>query len=434
MNVVRFRLWLAADGSMPRSGLMDLTLARRCAIALSLALALLPCTALAQVAEHRLPLDGGHLAAQRLLDTIGIDAGVPRTAAPAAAKINLAGQAGERFLRDLRGTLGPACEATLDGDALVVRLDRKTARTDPLTLGRTVRLLTTGRATRPVEAGARFGLTLPAKFDPAKPVVVLIHGIDSDNEMWGSLVATMATDGVQYAFFRYDDNAPLAGGGQLLGDCLSDLLLEYPKLKLHVLGHSMGGLVARYFIEGPCYHGGVDRLFLVGTPNHGSSWAHWRWALEVYQKCYEGKRDPTFSWERLRKEGNGPAARDMQPDSEFLRQLNSRQRRQEVRYTVIAGDQSTVRNIAAGWVDQAAGAVPAGARQWWGIRQARAAIEQKAQELRAKPADCDGPVSVESAKLEGTKDYILLHTDHMGMVCGSPPAAWAMIKDRLGQK
>lgn len=387
----------------------------------------------APAAEYRLPLENGRIASQRLLDTVGVDAGLPRAKSPVTGGLQLAGDNGVTFVRHLNATAGAACEAKLDGDALVVHTDLKAARTDPLTLLRLHRLLTTGRATRPVVAGEPFGVTLPAKFDPARPLLLLVHGIDSDNGVWGSLTATAAKDGVQSAFFRYDYNSPISAGAQLLGDCIADLHLDHPSLVLNVLGHSMGGLVARQFIEGPSYRGGVAKLFLVATPNHGSKWASWRWALEIYQRCYEGKQDAEFSWRRLCREGSGPAARDMLPDSAFLRELNTHERRGGVQYTVIAGDQSTVRNVAAGWADNAAGAVPQAARQWWGVRQIRGALEQKAQDMRAAPSDCDGPVTIESCRLEAVKDFVVLHADHMGLVCGWPPAAWPIIKDRLSK-
>jgi pimeloyl-ACP methyl ester carboxylesterase len=389
----------------------------------------LPCSV--RAAEHKLPLDAGRVPAQRLLDTVGVDAGLPRAKAAVAGTVDLTGDNGATFVRQLQATLGKACQASIEGGVLAVNIDGKAARPDALTQARLRRLLTSGRATRPVVAGDRFGITLPEKFDPAKPLLLLVHGIDSDNGMWGSFCQTAGGDGVQSAYFRYDYNSPLVAAGDLLGDCLADLLLAHPDLKVNILGHSMGGLVARQYIEGPCYRGGIGRLFLVGTPNHGSEWASWRWALEVYQRCYEGKKDPDFAWTRLCKEGSGPAARDMLPTSAFLRELNSHGRRDGVQYTVIAGDRSSVKNVAAGVAEQAAGAVPTGVRNWWGIRQARAALETKAQTLRAGPCDCDGPVSIDSCRLEAVKDFVVLHADHMGLVCGYPPAAWATIKDRL---
>ena len=47
--------------------------------------------------------------------------------------------------------------------------------------------------------------------------------------------------------------------------------------KVDILAHSMGGLVARSYIQGNQYSNDVDQLFLLGTPNYGSSDAYGVW-------------------------------------------------------------------------------------------------------------------------------------------------------------
>lgn len=47
--------------------------------------------------------------------------------------------------------------------------------------------------------------------------------------------------------------------------------------KVDIIAHSMGGLVARAYIQGNNYHSDVDQLFLLGTPNYGSSDAYVAW-------------------------------------------------------------------------------------------------------------------------------------------------------------
>lgn len=58
--------------------------------------------------------------------------------------------------------------------------------------------------------------------------------------------------------------------------------------KVNIIAHSMGGLVARSYIQGDDYDGDVDNLFLIGTPNKGSS--------DVYP-VWEGGRIPK-NWDR----------------------------------------------------------------------------------------------------------------------------------------
>lgn len=49
------------------------------------------------------------------------------------------------------------------------------------------------------------------------------------------------------------------------------------KTKVDIVAHSMGGLVSRAYIQSSDYQNDVDRLIMVGTPNHGSPMAYYIW-------------------------------------------------------------------------------------------------------------------------------------------------------------
>jgi pimeloyl-ACP methyl ester carboxylesterase len=49
------------------------------------------------------------------------------------------------------------------------------------------------------------------------------------------------------------------------------------KPKVILIGHSMGGLVARSYIQSQAYAGDVERLITVGTPHRGSAQAYYSW-------------------------------------------------------------------------------------------------------------------------------------------------------------
>lgn len=43
--------------------------------------------------------------------------------------------------------------------------------------------------------------------------------------------------------------------------------------QVDIVGHSMGGLIARFYVAGsPNYFNDVRKEIMVGTPNHGASW------------------------------------------------------------------------------------------------------------------------------------------------------------------
>ncbi|HEX8911850.1 MAG TPA: hypothetical protein VF796_05790, partial [Humisphaera sp.] len=334
------------------------------------------------------------------------------------------------FVTHLTDTLGPACAASVEGGQLVVKLDAAAAHRDPVAVRRLERVLSTGRAFRP--AGGAFGITLHTEVFLDKPMTVLVHGLDSGNEVWGALTQNMVAEGGwQAGFFRYPNDGPIGQSAELLADCLADVRLRYPKLRINLLTHSMGGLVARDYVEGPMYRAGtVGKLVMVCPPNHGSPYTKLRWALEVAEQ-YNQYRQKGFDCAQMKADGHGEAGAEMACGSEFLKRLNARPRRDGVAYTIIAGDRSAVNNVAADWVDCTAGALGGKLGNVWGIRQTREGLAGKAQNLRAAPADNDGPVPVASTGLDGVADHTIVHADHIGLIVGYPPAAYEVIKARL---
>ncbi len=65
------------------------------------------------------------------------------------------------------------------------------------------------------------------------------------------------------------DNAVSAA--EFLKPLIDRALAASGSSKVNIVAHSMGGLVARSYIQGDNYGNDVDNLFLIGTPNHGSS-------------------------------------------------------------------------------------------------------------------------------------------------------------------
>jgi len=133
-------------------------------------------------------------------------------------------------------------------------------------------------------------------------------------------------------------------------------------------------------------------------------------------------------------DGLGEAGRDLKPGSAFLKQLNSRPRREGVKYTIICGDQSPTHRITADWLDRTAGCAPDRVSNWWGVRQVRQGLMNEANKVRNKASAGDGPVKVQRAMLKGVHDVVIEHADHIRLYIGTdtdPPAAWDTIRDRL---
>ncbi len=120
----------------------------------------------------------------------------------------------------------------------------------------------------------------------ADKIVLYIHGIIGDTQwMVGSVQrAKIEVDGQQQVLakaydlvltFDYENlNTPIEENGKLLKQRLEAVGLGANHGKtLHIVAHSMGGLVSRWFIEQEGGNQVVQHLIMLGTPNAGSPWS-----------------------------------------------------------------------------------------------------------------------------------------------------------------
>lgn len=136
-----------------------------------------------------------------------------------------------------------------------------------------------------------------------------------------------------------------------------ELFLKHKTGKVHFVGYSMGGLLARAYIakHKPAQMG---RLVMIGTPNQGSEVANFLRDNWAYRKVY------------------GPAGQQLTTDSDYMKKIG----KPDYEFGVIAGDRS---------IDPASSYLI--------------------------PGSDDGKVSIASTHLAGEKDHIVLHTNHLAM-------------------
>jgi len=118
--------------------------------------------------------------------------------------------------------------------------------------------------------------------DGKEKVLLFVHGLCLNDGHWTrdgvNHGDTLALDlGYTPLYLRYNTGLPVAANGQELAAVLESLLGNWPNqnCELVIVGHSMGGLVAR----SACHHGRLaghgwlqhlTKLVSIGTPHHGA--------------------------------------------------------------------------------------------------------------------------------------------------------------------
>ena len=183
--------------------------------------------------------------------------------------------------------------------------------------------------------------------------VVLIHGLDDPGKVWMNLAPALYREGYSVWIMRYPNDQPIVDSSRLFFAELKKLV-EKGIEEIFIVAHSMGGLVAREMLTNPeidymnqVQTGTIQRvigLIMVGTPNHGSEMARFRFVIELRDQYVHFTRGEGH-WLRMILDGAGEAKIDLLPESRFLTELNSRPHPQGVKMLIIAG-------IATPWSDE----------------------------------------------------------------------------------
>jgi hypothetical protein len=362
-------------------------------------------TAPARVIEERIPLREGLVSTsvQRLTSSRWIDA--------------------------LSKSMGDGCRLAVEGKQLVLHIDTERWPGDVDQAKRIVRaFVLTAEPEAAADYAARIGLFLPKHVAADGRIVVMVHGLDTDRAGFARMEELLRAEGYQTAYFVYPNDQAIADSGALLSQHLAALHQDYPQLKIDLLCFSMGSLVARSYVEGDAYAGGVDHFIMLGPPNHGSSWAKFRILLEMRDHvrlfCSDAKWHPAW----MVADGLGEAGRDLKQGSEFLTKLNACPRRDGVKYTIVMGNQNTLRRTTADAID--------GTLEWMPSWKLTQKMQRWSHRFRDRVDTSDGPVKLDSAKLDGVNDTVVVRADHDALylpVNGPDPASWPTIRERLGR-
>ena len=263
-----------------------------------------------------------------------------------------------------------------------------------------------------------------AERNPRRIVVVMagLHGVESQAETMAE--AIHETSNLPTAVFAYANDAPIDESAGLLVMHLQDFHQQYPKSKITLVTHSMGGLVSRGAIELQGGAGnarssvtartGIDQLIQVFPPNHGSALAEYGPVLEGAEKAYrllnrDRSRDSRVLFSSI-VDGFNEATTDLQPNSRFLKRLNACERNPNVRYTVIVGSGGPLKLRFAGLLGSVWNQISANVDEPAQLdRRIRSILTS--EELQSGKGD--GVVSIDSAMLEGVDDVVVLPAHHL---------------------
>ena len=170
-----------------------------------------------------------------------------------------------------------------------------------------------------VEAGSLFLVlcAYPFGFLPEKPLtlkytqkrpVLLLHGLFHNRAVWFLMKQRLEQCGYTVVTVNLPPFAMVETMARKISETVEEILVTYDAEQVDIVGHSMGGLLARYYIE---FMGGDKRVVhcvMLGTPNAGSKLAPF--ALS-------------------------PIGRDLMPGSDFLTELNAAPLNVNVRYISI---------------------------------------------------------------------------------------------------
>ena len=118
------------------------------------------------------------------------------------------------------------------------------------------------------------------RIDAAETPIVLVHGIIDNHATFTWMEYALRRRGFQtlsaYDYGLLTHNIPQAAVH--LGEAIEELAASTGYERVHVIGHSLGGLIARYYVQRLGGDRHVHTLITLGTPHQGTQLA---WAVPL---------------------------------------------------------------------------------------------------------------------------------------------------------
>jgi pimeloyl-ACP methyl ester carboxylesterase len=352
----------------------------------------------------------------------------------------MTGLAGTLTRTLLTRALGPDIALTVLPHELVVTLpaDRLAPEADADLVTRLNALA--ARAQDEARRHTRYGLRALASYrpdDPHRPTVCLVHGMNSSSGVFLHVIPRLEAAGFGLVVYDYPFNRDLDRTAPAFRRDWAEFRRRVRDPRpWAIVAHSMGGLLARSYVEGDDYAGDVSALILIAPPNGGSAIARAQTLFQLIQGVRTARGRGGLAG---LADGLGEAADDLMPGSAFLASLNARPRRAGVRYHILAGDTGLLTPAMRRQVESQYRSLFERTGDLLGSL-ARLALGDFQDQLDAvTDGTGDGCVALQATRLAGVADHRTIHANHVELVRGpllypdpGPVACMPMVLEWLG--
>jgi pimeloyl-ACP methyl ester carboxylesterase len=347
----------------------------------------------------------------------GVDIDRPK----GSLKLPMAGLGGPLSKKLLAETLGPGVETGVEGNSLVVRIPASRlgpgAKADWQTRLRGLN----DRIAAEEKRREQYGMSALNSYrpnDPARPTVCLIHGLNSTSSVFQHMIEPIEKAGYGIVVYDFPYNRDLDETTAAFRRDWAEFRKAWGETRpWAIVSHSMGGLLARSYVEDDmAYRGDVASLILIAPVNGGSNLSQAQTLLQMIQglkAINSGASSRSGALTHL-GDGLGAAADDLAPGSGFLKALNARKRRAGVPYHVLAGSGGFLSMAARRQIDAQLGLT--GRAGLLGGLTRLAASNLPAQLDEITDGTGDGCVSVASTRLEGVDEPSILPVNHLELI------------------
>ncbi|WP_436716733.1 alpha/beta fold hydrolase [Roseiconus lacunae] len=256
-----------------------------------------------------------------------------------------------------------------------------------------------------------------------RDVIVFVHGLEGGASTFAAAQNELDRRDLAWLRFEYPNDGPPDEIGRMLAQQLADFKRESPRSRLHLVAHSLGGLVSLAAVTEDPAEPIVDNVFTLGTPFGGSALASFHDELELFDVFFRIATVTPGAFNTI-ADGRGEAARALKPDSEFLRELLARPRPTTTRFHVAAGTKSFLSDDRR---ERLIESVPAELRRLRIDPRYAARIEALLESDELDDGMGDGAVTIESAsKLPDPDNRVRFPLTHTGLVSDLSALRWVL--------